>query len=196
MLKNKVENMRNKIIKILRYFETGKLNRDKFQTSRYGSMDDPDNWHYEDCLNIQKEKVRNRLLKYPLYNLSHDEGLYNVLAYVKIPDTDYVLYEMDIVSEQEGHVRSELVRMERDGLIFVGKQTGQKFVLEVRGEFSNNTQGDGWDFETDSIVLTTKGKSSAGYLWHQVQEQPFAFVAICVSLLSLAISVYFNIPNV
>lgn len=179
--------MQKQIIKLLKDFESGYLVSDHLKTRTYEF--EPDS-SYEDCVEFYKEEERNKLLKY--ISDAHDEknGYYDVVTYIHIPNTQYLLKHKSIESASEGFIRAELRRMESDGLIIIGEQKAQRFVIESRGDFSWFTRGNGWVIDTDSIVLTTKGKNPIKHLARQLN-----FWALIISIISLAISIYFNFPN-
>ncbi len=84
-------------------------------------------------------------------------------------------------------IKAELKRMEMDGLIMIGNQRATKYA------YANNNRGpdydDGTSFTTESIVLTTKGKSGWRYFIHKATENPvtttMSIIAIVISLISL-----------
>jgi hypothetical protein len=77
--------------------------------------------------------------------------------------------------------------MEMDGLIMIGTQKAIKYA------HTNNRCGpdynEGISFTSESIVLTTKGKSGLRYFIHKATENPvttgISFVAIVISVISL-----------
>lgn len=89
----------------------------------------------------------------------------------------------------DNSIKSELKRMEMDRLILISTQTAIKYA------YSNNNCGpdydDGTSFSTESIILTTKGKSEFRYFIHKTTENPvttvMSLLAIIISLIALFI---------
>lgn len=82
-----------------------------------------------------------------------------------------------------GYINSELKRMEMDGLIMIGIQ------IVTKSAYAINGVGPDYDDEssnTESIILTTKGKSGFRYFMYKVTENP---VTIVLSVLAIIISV-------
>lgn len=182
-----VENMQKQIIKLLKDFESGNLTSDYLKTRTYEF--EPDS-SYGDYIEFYKEEERNKLLKYVSDVNDEENGYYDVATYIHIPNSQYILEQKSREGVSEGLVRAELRRMESDGLIIIGEQKAQRFVIENRGDLSWFTRGEGWNIDTDSIVLTTKGKNPVKYLFQQLN-----FWALIISIISLGISMYFNLPK-
>jgi hypothetical protein len=87
----------------------------------------------------------------------------------------------------DSSIKSELKRMEMDGLIMIGTQQATKYA------YTDNRCGPDYDegtsFTSESIVLTTKGKNSLRYFIHKATENPvttiMSFTAIVISLIAL-----------
>lgn len=88
----------------------------------------------------------------------------------------------------ENSIKAELKRMELDELITIGTQKGIKYA------FAESNRGpdfdEGTEFTSESIVLTTKGKSRWKYFWYQAMENPFTLIALIFSFLSLLFSTH------
>lgn len=84
-------------------------------------------------------------------------------------------------------IKAELKRMESDGLVIIGSQEGTKYAYTASTNAPDYDEG--VRFTTESVVLTTKGKSGWQYLLYQAQENPFNLIAIIISVVSLIVSV-------
>lgn len=86
-----------------------------------------------------------------------------------------------IMPVSAGSIRAELKRMESDGLVMIGTQ-------QIRS--IDGVHGD-YDKESESIILTTKGKSKNKYFWHKAWDNPVTTVlsvlALIISIISLAL---------
>lgn len=187
----KSKSLRDKIFEILKSFEKGTINVGLLKTTTHNFDYRED--RLEDYLEYVKEEERNRFLKYITDLVDEDRGHYEVISYVSTPNIYFLKDKLCDERTHEGLLRAELKRMESDRLILIGEQKAQQFVIDSRGDFSRYTRGDGWFIDTDSIVLTTKGKSKLRYFLYQIQEQSLAAIAIVISIASLIISVYFNL---
>ncbi len=82
-------------------------------------------------------------------------------------------------------ISAELRRMEADGLVMIGVQNGIKYATTA------SNQGPDFDeditFASESIVLTTKGKSNWKYFLYKVTQDP---VALAISIVALVISIF------
>ncbi len=83
-------------------------------------------------------------------------------------------------------IQAELKRMEADGLVLLGTQQGVKY---AHTSDNGPDYDEGTRFTTESIVLTTKGRSGLQYLLYQATENPFNVAAIVISIVSLIISI-------
>lgn len=87
----------------------------------------------------------------------------------------------------DNSIKSEIKRMEMDGLIMISTQKAIKYA------YSNNNYGPDYDegssFDTESIILTTKGKSGFRYFMYKATENPvttiMSLVAIIISIIAL-----------
>ncbi len=87
-------------------------------------------------------------------------------------------------------IQAELKRMVADGIVLIGTQEGVKYPHTTNSKSPNYDEG--IVFTTESVVLTTKGRSSMQYLFYQVIENPFSVMAIIISLISLGVSIVMN----
>jgi hypothetical protein len=176
--------LKKQITKILKDYESGSLSEGP-QTSTY-AFDPSDS--LDDYLDHLEEEQRNKQLKYVSATRDEENGHYEVITYIAIPNTDFLLETLSNENVNIGLLRGELERMKKDGLILIGSQRAQQFVLGSRGDFSHFTRGEGWFVETDSIILTTKGKSSTDFLLYQLEEHRFAAWSLFISIAALALS--------
>jgi len=85
-----------------------------------------------------------------------------------------------------GYINSELKRMEMDGIIMIGIQRASK-----SAQTSNKCGPDHEEivFKTESVILTTKGKSNFKYLIYKAADNPvvtiISFLALVVSVIAL-----------
>lgn len=91
-----------------------------------------------------------------------------------------------IIPTAESNIRAELTRMEADGLIMISIQDAKYFAVPVPGAAGPDEEGDG---KSESIILTTKGKSQWRYFWYKAWDNPvttvLSIVAVCISLYGL-----------
>lgn len=130
-----------------------------------------------------------------------DEGLdcdFSVDEYLDFPDFRFVIKrfnEENVVMRDElvipytsNSIRGELKRMEADGLVMIGTQEGKRWASVSRG---NGPEIENASFTTESIVLTTQGKSGWQYTVHEFFENPFtsipAVLALIISIVALFI---------
>ncbi len=83
-------------------------------------------------------------------------------------------------------IKAEMKRMEADGLVIIGTQEGVKYAVTSSRQAPDYDEGS--VFTTESIILTTKGKSRLRFILYQAQENPFNVMALIVSIIALAIS--------
>lgn len=91
-----------------------------------------------------------------------------------------------VVQSAANGIKAELRRMELDGLVMIGEQKG---VRHAYGETSESPDYENMETNSDSIILTTKGKSEWRYFLHKATENPvttmLSLLAILISLISL-----------
>ncbi len=154
--------MRNKIIKILREMES-----ESGFTMEHSNFDEDFmcDYLYEDYLPLPNYKLLIQRLnnEYPVYS---EGGL--------------IIYSYTYAVERE------LKRMELDGLVLIGEQN---VIRQARTSSSKGPDFDNVQVKTESITLTTKGKSSWRYFLYQTRENPFGVIAIFISIASLIISI-------
>lgn len=155
--------------------------------------------------------MRNKLIKL-LRELEQENGFkneyseyleeyqcdYSVGEYLDFPDYRFVVKRFNdkhsmtkdngIISPISSNgIKAEVKRMEGDGLLMIGVQEG------IKNAYSSTNQGPDFDgnfkFTSESIVLTTKGKSSWRYFLHKATENPIttilSSVAIIISIIAL-----------
>lgn len=124
---------------------------------------------------------------------------YSVDEYLDFPDYKFVIKKYNnkhSTTNKNGvihlipanNITAELKRMELDKLIIIGVQDGIKNATTASRNAPNFDEN--MNFTSESIVLTTKGKSRWKYFWYQATENPFAFIALFISFLSLLFSTY------
>lgn len=155
--------------------------------------------------------MRNKLIKL-LRNLEEESGFENKYAdSIGNPECDYEIQEYidfpnyRLVTRRynemfslpkhgnqqpivlDSGIKAELKRMEMDGLIMIGIQTGTKYAYTKDGRFPDYDEGTSFDLE--SIVLTTKGKSGFKYFMYKATENPLttlmSLAAIIISIVAL-----------
>jgi len=145
----------------------------------------------------QMEEESGYKNKYTEY-LEEYQCNYSVKEYLEFPDYRFIIEQFnkeDSITNENGlippvsrnSIVAELRRMEADGLLMIGNQKGTKYATAI----ANN----GPDFDegikllSESIVLTTKGKSGWRYFWYKATENPVTIimssVAIIISVISL-----------
>ena len=80
------------------------------------------------------------------------------------------------------NIKAELKRMEADGLVMIEVQEGIRYVSP---EAPYNDDG-GRKFTTESVVLTTKGKSEWRYFLYKATENPISTI---LSVIATVISI-------
>ena len=83
-------------------------------------------------------------------------------------------------------INAELKRMEMDGLLMTGTQSA------VKNAYTGSKCGPDYDdvvFTSESVVLTTKGKSGWRYILYKANENPitltFTLTAVTISIIGL-----------
>ncbi len=83
-------------------------------------------------------------------------------------------------------ILAELKRMEMEGLVMLGIQEGRKYGTTSSAEAPDFD--DGFNFSTESVILTTKGKSKWQYfLYKATEENPIATI---LSIMAIVISIF------
>lgn len=119
--------------------------------------------------------------------------VYSNEEYLDFPDFRYIIKRFNeenvvernglIIPYTQNSIRGELKRMEADGLIMIGTQTGKRWATPVQG---NGPDIENVDFTTESVVLTTQGKSNWAYFRQQLNENP---ITTTLSILALLVSI-------
>ena len=123
---------------------------------------------------------------------------YSVEEFLDFPDYRFVIKKFNdkhsIINKDglispisNNSIRAEIKRMEADGLLMIGVQEGIKCATTV------SNQGPDFDeainFTSESIVLTTMGKSGWRYFLYKATENPIttilSLIAIIISLIGL-----------
>lgn len=187
-----VNYMRTKILKLLRGIEKKQTFKD--HASSVTELYDPENSSYEEYVEYQQKNDQEHLLKYDYEKVLEDEVLHSVRLFLFFPNYRFIIdkfnseYDKDTKLPPLFHdraIRAELRRMEADKLITIGTQEVSEYCLKTNGDFST-ILGDGWKSKTESIILTTKGKSYWEYVRESARENP---IPTGISIISLIISI-------
>lgn len=130
-------------------------------------------------------------------DFTEEYGEYLITEYVDFPNYRSIVQKFNdkyFFSKKHGFattfssnsLQAELKRMEADGLVLIGIQEGLNQATRIddlEPEHSCTA------FTSESIVLTTRGKSEWRYFLYKVTENPvsliFSSVALIISLVSL-----------
>ncbi|MDB4984426.1 MAG: hypothetical protein JWM20_605 [Patescibacteria group bacterium] len=116
---------------------------------------------------------------------------YDVGELLNFPDYRYVIKKYNELYGEtpENGIKAELKRMEADSLVMIEIQNAIKCLTTKSG--SGPDFDEGIEFKTESIILTTKGKSNWRYVLHMAMENPItttlSFLAIIISIIALFI---------
>jgi len=150
--------MRNKILELLRNLE-----KECLYKNEYDDFNEQFNCDY---------KVEE-ILHFPNFRFVFDK--YNQL------------HSPNELSIPSNSIKSELKRMELDGLVTIDTQIGIKNATtesNLEPDYDENNE-----FTTESIILTTMGKSKWKYYYHKMIENPFtvliAITSLIISIISL-----------
>lgn len=130
---------------------------------------------------------------------------YTMDEYINFPDFRFLLKHLNernvvtrdgiIIPFSTNSVTAELRRMEADGLIMIGTQTGIRYGSVFAG---NGPEIENAAFTTESVVLSTQGKSRWRYFEHKFWENPVAatlsLIAIAISIITLFVKANFPTP--
>lgn len=86
-------------------------------------------------------------------------------------------------------IKAELKRMEMDGILDISIQKG---TIYAHTESSCGPDYEGTSFETESIILTTRGKSSWQYFVHEAMKNPLSTLLSIVALIISIIALFYN----
>jgi hypothetical protein len=129
----------------------------------------------------------------------HFGCVYNITECLNFPDYSFIIkkyYEKYPIVKNDttnkisrSSIMAELRRMEADEFVMIGVQKGTKYAT------TESTQGpdfdEGTECTSESIVLTTKGKSEWEYLKSEATKNPVAtilsIIAVIISVFALAI---------
>jgi len=178
--------MREKLLKLLRDKEKEQSFKKEFKSFSEVCSPDADEEEFREYC---KSNDRNNLLQYDYESLiEEDEAYHTVRAFLAFPNYGYILKNLNDSNYSEGIIRTELRRMESDGLVIIGNQKVQEYILIQDGSFEYHL-GTNWILDTESIILTTKGISKWRYFIHKATENPIAtitsVVAIIISIIAL-----------
>lgn len=120
--------------------------------------------------------------------LESEEGNYKTTEHIDFPNYRYVAQALDNGSLHFNAVKSELKRMEKDGLVSIDIQDGYQYA-ERLDDLRGLPEMEG-EKKTESLILTTKGKSKWKYFLYQIVENPIAFFSLIISITAILISIY------
>jgi hypothetical protein len=154
--------MRNRLIKLLRELETERHTKNEYL-------------EYLEDFNV--DYSIEEFLDFPNYGLI-----------VNRYDKKYPIYSNDgndLISSDNA-VKAELKRMEADGLVMIGIQKSLRYAYAPNNKAPDH---DGFKAKTESVILTTKGKSEWRYFWHKATDNPVTTIlsvsAIIISIIAL-----------
>lgn len=150
--------MRNKLIKLLRNLE-----KESMYENNYADGFGEEQQDYE---------VKEHL-KFPNYRLI-----------IKRYHNEYPLSKKYSGQVPENKIRSELKRMEMDDLLMISTQEAIKYAY-TDNQYEPD-YNEGLVFTSESIILTTRGKSQYRYAMYKAKENP---IAIIISIIALAVSI-------
>lgn len=152
--------MRNNLIKLLKELESERFNKNEF---------------LEYSEDYQCDYSIEEYMDFPNYGIIINKY-----------DKKYPIYVNDgnnLVSSDNA-IKSELKRMEADGLIMIGIQKALRYMKAPDGP-----DHEGVKVDTESIILTTKGKSNWKYFLYKATENPvttiLSLIAIVISIIAL-----------
>jgi len=189
--------IKKEIIDLLKKVETEERNPYVVTNNPISQLGpDSNQSEYEEAFKIYK---RDHLLTndYDTF-LEETESNATIRQYLDFPNFSYIVRKIETIYENqenkkllvEGLVLSNLKRMEKDGLILVSTQNIREYVIGYNSDFTVRIFGEGWNTQTECVVLTTKGKNQLDYLLYQIEEQKFAVAALILSLVSLVFSIF------
>lgn len=116
----------------------------------------------------------------------------NYQTIVKNLQKQYTFSEDDqAIFSFRSEVIAELKRMEVDQLILIETQKGHKTATTTSTRYPN-FDDQMYEFTTESIILTTKGKSTWKYFLQKAKDNPvnliLSIIAIIISVISLIIN--------
>jgi hypothetical protein len=85
-----------------------------------------------------------------------------------------------VIQSAANGIKAELRRMELDGLVMIGEQKGVSQVSSKTGPDFDNV-----DVKSESVILTTIGRSVWKYYAYEAIKSPLSWVAIIISLIAL-----------
>lgn len=126
------------------------------------------------------------------------ECYYSIKEYLDFPDYRFIVSRLNneqvvmndgiITVISSNSILAELKRMESDGLATIGTQAGRKYA-STTGSGPDFDEGAGASFTTESVILTTQGKSEWRYFMHTTFQNPLASalsaLAVIISIIAL-----------
>jgi hypothetical protein len=117
-----------------------------------------------------------------------EDGNYKITECIDFPNYRYVAQTLDNKGLHFNAVKSELKRMEKDGLVSIDIQDGYQYA-ERLDDLRGLPEMEG-EKKTESVILTTKGKSGWKYFVYQTVENRIAFLSLIISVIAVLISIY------
>lgn len=176
--------MRKKLLKLLREIEKGNVSNDVRESVI--SMYEPDD-SYEEIMEYYRDLERNKLIQNDCEKYSgEEESYYMAREFLVFPNYRFIIGKIDDGVTPENSVRAELKRMESDNLIMIETQIAHMQVVDIDSSFGVRFYGKSWEVNTESIILTTKGRNKLEYLKHELFENPITKI---ISITALIVSV-------
>lgn len=124
---------------------------------------------------------------------------YSIEEYLDFPNFRFIVNEFNnqypvtnenglVVLFSDNSIRAELKRMEIEGLVMISVQEGKKYATTASREAPDFDEA--VSFTSESIILTTKGKSRLDYfIYKATEENPvsaiLSTIAIIISIVAI-----------
>lgn len=106
---------------------------------------------------------------------------------IRVYNSEYPVISNGIINPvSENALKSELRRMENDGLIMISIQTGNKY-----GHSSTGPDIENMAFKCESVVLTTRGKDWCKYARSVAMENPVSFLFSLIALITSFLALFY-----
>lgn len=120
--------------------------------------------------------------------IESDDGNYRTTEYIEFPNYKFIIDSLKEYNFHPNAIKSELRRMEKDGLVYIEIQDGHRY-SERLNDLHGIPEMEG-DIKTESIILATKGKDKFRYFLFKMIENPIAFISLLLSILAICISYF------
>jgi len=96
--------------------------------------------------------------------------------------------ESGLIMQSSGNgIKAEMRRMELDGLVMIGEQVG---VSNGQGETNEGPDFENAEVKSESLILTTRGKSRWRYFWYKASDNPITTVFSCIAVIISIIALF------